>query len=195
MEILTFEEALNSIQKEEEKFNESKWIYIPKYFQDYRYLLGTKGTHTLLCIGINPSTAVPDNLDNTLKSVERIALYNKFDSFMMFNVYAQRATNPDNIENNITKKLHKENLRAFEYCLKNLNIKDIWLANGTIIEKRKYLSNCLLEILNISNKYNCKWYRCGKISKYGHPHHPLYLKKNSDLVEFDINKYVDILKN
>ena len=32
------------------------------------------------------------------KSVERIALGNGFDSFIMFNVYAQRATRPDDME-------------------------------------------------------------------------------------------------
>ncbi|MFR6424354.1 MAG: DUF1643 domain-containing protein, partial [Oscillospiraceae bacterium] len=46
----------------------------------------------LICIGINPSTAQPGDLDNTLKSVERIALGNGYDSFTMFNVYPQRAT-------------------------------------------------------------------------------------------------------
>ena len=51
-----------------------------------------------MCIGINPSTAVPDRLDNTLKSAQRIALFNGYDSFIMFNVYAQRATDPDDME-------------------------------------------------------------------------------------------------
>mgnify|MGYP007025192133 CR=1 FL=1 len=42
--------------------------------REYRYLLGTRGSRPLLCLGVNPSTAVPGDLDNTLKSVERIAL-------------------------------------------------------------------------------------------------------------------------
>lgn len=194
MEILDFEEALLTKQKEEEKYDEDKWLYVPKYFQEYRYLLGTKGKNPLLCIGINPSTAIPDNLDNTLKSVQRIANFNGYDSFMMFNVYAQRATDPNDMENQITKKLHKENLNAFEYCLKTLNIKDVWLASGTIIDKRNYLSNCLLDILEIANKYNCRWFSCGKISKLGHPHHPLYLSSKLSLDEFDIENYIKILQ-
>ena len=47
----------------------------PDFYSEYRYILGTAGKKPLITIGINPSTAEPDNLDNTLKSVERIALF------------------------------------------------------------------------------------------------------------------------
>ncbi len=59
----------------------SRWLYVPKVYSEYRYILGTRGKKPLICMGINPSTAIPDRLDNTLKSVERIALANGFDSF------------------------------------------------------------------------------------------------------------------
>ena len=59
---------------------------------------GPGAKNPLICVGINPSTAAPDALDNTLKSVERVAHFNGYDSFLMFNVYAQRATNPDDME-------------------------------------------------------------------------------------------------
>ena len=61
----------------------------------YRYVLGRVGRRPLVCIGINPSTAQPGALDPTLKSVERLANANGFDSWIMFNVYPQRATNPN----------------------------------------------------------------------------------------------------
>ncbi len=67
--------------------------------------------------GHQPSTAAPDDLDNTLKSVERVALHNGFDSFLMFNVYAQRATRPDDMEPECNLALHRENMRAFDYAL------------------------------------------------------------------------------
>ena len=70
----------------------------PTRYSEYRYILGTRGTRPLICVGINPSTAAPDALDPTLQSVERIALTNGYDSFLMFNVYAQRATRPDDME-------------------------------------------------------------------------------------------------
>ena len=75
------------------EYDRSRWLYIPDFYSEYRYILGTVGKRPLITIGINPSTAAPDALDNTLKSVQRIALGNGFDSFIMFNVYAQRATN------------------------------------------------------------------------------------------------------
>ena len=66
------------------------WYYEPHTYQPYRYVLGRVGTHPLVCIGINPSTAQPGALDPTLKSVERLAAANGFDSWIMFNVYPQR---------------------------------------------------------------------------------------------------------
>ena len=51
------------------------WYYEPHTYQPYRYVLGRVGTHPLVCIGINPSTAQPGALDPTLKSVERIARF------------------------------------------------------------------------------------------------------------------------
>lgn len=49
-----------------------------------------------------------------MKSVEKIAMGNGFDSFIMFNVYAQRATDPNQMNKEINPMLHKENMRAFQ---------------------------------------------------------------------------------
>ena len=62
------------------------WYYEPHTYQPYRYVLGRVGRRPLVCIGINPSTAQPGALDPTLKSVERLASANGFDSWIMFNV-------------------------------------------------------------------------------------------------------------
>ena len=88
LDLLTFEDALRSAQTPSDHYDIEKWLYAPNFYSEYRYILGTKGKNPLICIGITPSTAEPDNLDNTLKSVERIAHGNGFDSFIMFNVYA-----------------------------------------------------------------------------------------------------------
>ena len=74
------------------------WYYEPHTYQSYRYVLGRVGKHPLVCIGINPSTAQPGALDPTLKSVERLAAANGFDSWIMFNVYPQRATDPNDMD-------------------------------------------------------------------------------------------------
>ncbi len=163
-----------------------------KFMEEYRYIFGTKGKNPLICIGINPSTAKPMDLDNTLKSVQRIAKNNGFDSFIMFNVYAQRATNPDDMDKEMNSHLHEENMKAFEYIL-SLYEKEkpsIWAAWGTIIEKRPYLKQCLLDMVELGQKYEANWYTSGKISKKGHPHHPLYLKSDSNIDKFDVKAYV-----
>lgn len=187
--VLSFKNAIVTDAKSE--YDRNKWIYVPDFYSEYRYILGTKGNRPLICIGINPSTAQPDNLDNTLKSVERIALNNNYDSFIMFNVYAQRATNPDDMEKQLNTKLHKENMKAFEYILKLSINPSIWAAWGNIIEKRSYLFDCVKDMIRIGNKYNAKWYSCGKVSKKGHPHHPLYLSKDLPLDKFDIENYIN----
>ena len=117
-------------------YDVQQWLFVPNEYTEYRYILGTRGKKPLICIGINPSTARPDALDNTLKSVERIALHNGFDSFLMFNVYAQRATSPDDMERVCNEALHRENMEAFRYVLSLSEKPAVWAAWGAIIEKR-----------------------------------------------------------
>ena len=107
LEILTFDSALNEEQTVPHEYDSQKWLYIPCRYSEYRYILGTRGKNPLVCIGINPSTAEPDNLDNTLKSVERIAHHNGYDSFIMFNVYPQLATDPDHIDKELNASMHE----------------------------------------------------------------------------------------
>ena len=192
IDVLTFENAMKTTESSE-IYNREKWLYVPDFYSEYRYILGTKGERPLICIGINPSTAQPDNLDNTLKSVERIAQSNGYDSFIMFNVYAQRATNPDDMEKECNTFLHRENMKAFEYVLSLCNdgVPCVWAAWGAIIEKRKYLPDCVKDMIEVGEKYNASWFSAGKRSKKGHPHHPLYLPKNSVLEPFDVKEYID----
>ena len=190
IEVLTFADAMVSTN---ESYNKDRWLYVPDFYSEYRYILGTKGEKPLICIGINPSTAAPDDLDNTLKSVERIALANGYDSFIMFNVYAQRATNPDDMERACNHLLHEENMKAFEYILGLSESPSIWAAWGNIIEKRPYLPDCVRSMIELGKQHQATWYSAGKISKKGHPHHPLYLKKDTPLDLFDIDNYISSL--
>ena len=191
LELLTFQDALNAANTPSPDYDIEKWLYAPNFYSEYRYILGTRGKNPLICIGINPSTAEPDNLDNTLKSVERIALGNGFDSFIMFNVYAQRATNPDAMEKVYNPLLHRENLEAFRYVLSISKKPAIWAAWGAIIEKRKYLPECVRDMVAAGQEFGATWHCAGAITKKGHPHHPLYLRKDEKLKPFDISAYLD----
>ncbi len=191
LELVTFDQALAAANTPSAEYDIDKWIYAPNFYSEYRYILGTRGNNPLICIGINPSTAKPDDLDNTLKSVERIALGNGYDSFIMFNVYAQRATNPDAMEKICNLQLHKENLEAFRYVLSISHKPAVWAAWGTIIEKRSYLLQCLKDLLAAGEEYAADWFCAGAVSKKGHPHHPLYLRKDEQLKPFNIREYLN----
>ena len=190
LELVSFRQALEEANRENPEYDVNKWLYVPNFYSEYRYILGTRGKNPLICIGINPSTAKPDDLDNTLKSVERIALHNGFDSFIMFNVYAQRATDPDTMEKTCNLQLHKENMEAFSYVLSISEKPAVWAAWGTIIEKRPYLPACVRDMIDIGKAHGATWYCAGKCSKKGHPHHPLYLRKDEQVKPFDVEGYV-----
>jgi len=191
VELVRFEQALKAANTPSPDYDINAWIYAPNFYSEYRYILGTRGSNPLICIGINPSTAQPGDLDNTLKSVERIAHGNGFDSFIMFNVYAQRATDPDTMERSCNVELHRENMEAFRYVLGLAKEPAVWAAWGTIIEKRDYLPQCLRDMLEIGEQMGARWFCAGKVSKKGHPHHPLYLRKDEQLKPFDVRGYLD----
>ena len=193
LELVTFQQALEAANTPSPDYDINHWLYAPNFYSEYRYILGTRGSNPLICIGINPSTAQPGDLDNTLKSVERIALGNGFDSFIMFNVYAQRATSPDDMEKTCNLQLHKENLEAFRYVLSLSEKPAVWAAWGAVIEKRKYLPDCVRDMLLAGEAYGAQWYCAGAITKKGHPHHPLYLRKDEKIRPFDVQAYLDKL--
>ena len=193
LELVTFRDALEAANTPNLYYDIHEWLYAPNFYSEYRYILGTRGKNPLICIGINPSTAQPGDLDNTLKSVQRIAHGNGFDSFIMFNVYAQRATDPDAMENECNWALHKENLEAFRYVLSIGEKPAVWAAWGTIIEKRPYLKDCLKDMICAGEEYGANWVCAGKCSKKGHPHHPLYLRKDEKIRPFPVAEYLDCL--
>ena len=190
LELVPFRDALEAANQPNADYDAERWLYVPNFYSEYRYILGTRGNNPLICIGINPSTARPGDLDNTLKSVERIALGNGFDSFIMFNVYAQRATDPNAMERICNPTLHRENMDAFRYVLSISDAPAVWAAWGSIIEKRAYLSDCVADMLAIGQEYGAKWYCAGAVTKKGHPHHPLYLRKDEKLKPFDVESYL-----
>jgi hypothetical protein len=165
------------------------WIYKKTINNNARFVLGEPGENNLICFGINPSTAEPGNLDPTLARVKKIAGLHGFDGWIMLNVYPQRATNPNDMDADFNNEHHWQNL-----C----NIADVfqqykgtaWAAWGTLIDKRPYLKPCLQDIVRVTIPHAVEWKTMGKRSKAGHPHHPLYLKLDSGLDAFDVEKYL-----
>ena len=191
---ISFERALGEALKPSPAYDVDKWLFVPNTYTEYRYILGTRGARPLICLGVNPSTAAPDRLDPTLQSVQRIALHNGFDSFIMLNVYAQRATTPGDMDEVIHAPLHEENLRAFDYALSLSDSPAVWAAWGNVIETRAYLKTCVRDLAARAGAHDARWYCCGAISKKGHPHHPLYLRRDEPLRPFDMDNYLSLIR-
>ena len=168
------------------------WIYDhsePKV----RYTLGKKGTRPFVCFGVNPSTATPERLDPTVASIARFAKDHGYDGWLMLNLYPQRATNPDKMHKKFQPILHRENLHWIRHYLHRFSQKSqvhVWCAWGTLIEKRPYLLQCLSDIHDGISSFNLEYYTRGSQSKNGHPHHPLYLRKDAPLNPFDFRNYL-----
>ena len=92
-----------------------------------------------------------------------------------------------------TMVLHEENMRAFEYILSGVEkgrSPAVWAAWGNIIEKRSYLPRCVEDMIALGERYGAQWFTAGKRSVKGHPHHPLYLRKDEKLRPFDTESYL-----
>ena len=191
LSVLSFEEAKSLSTSQ--KYDRERWLYVPDFYTEYRYVLGTRGCNPVICAGINPSTAEPDHLDPTLQSVSRIAVANGYDSWLMFNVYAQRATSPDDMDRNRNELLHRENMNAFRNLLQLASYSGpptVWAAWGAVIEKRTWLWDCVRDMAEIADEFRARWVCAGKISVKGHPHHPLYLKRDEAFRDFDLEGYL-----
>ena len=191
LNLLPFDTALAAALEPSPNYDAGRWLYVPNAYSEYRYVLGTRGARPLLCVGVNPSTAAPDALDPTLQSVERIARSNGYDSFLMFNVYAQRATRPDDMEPACNNFLHGENRKAFRYLRSLAPGPAVWAAWGTLREKRPYLIDCVRDFAADGRAAGARWFTAGPPLKSGHPHHPLYLKAATGLLDFDIDAYLN----
>lgn len=191
LDLEPFDEALAEALRPSDGYDVTRWLYVPNHYSEYRYILGTRGRRPLICVGINPSTAAPDALDPTLQSAQRIALANGYDSFLMFNVYAQRATRPDDMEPALNPALHAENRKAFRYLLSLSERPAVWAAWGNIIRKRAYLMDCMRDFAADGEAAGARWFTAGPLLKSGQPHHPLYLRGDTQLVDFDIAAYLN----
>ena len=172
------------------EYKESDWLYETNDDNTARFVLGVKGVTPLICFGVNPSTAEPKSPDDTLCRVEKLAYKKAHDSWIMFNIYPQRATAPKNLHDTVNYTLHKQNIEHIENVLKQGNLK-LWAAWGDVIFKRTYLKGCLRNINDIAIRYGCQWVSLGGKK----PFHPLCRTEgfdlyNTPLLPFNINPYI-----
>lgn len=171
----------------------SEWVYIcderfPENEQiiGVRYVLGEVFDRTraraLICIGINPSTAIPEKLDTTLNRVSKYAkISSEYGAWYMLNVYPQRSTNPNGMHANdrFSKQIHERNLLEVKTLLDTIPTADIWCAWGNNINKRRYLPDMLYGnhekgisgLLSLLGDNHIL--KANAVTKSGHPAHPL----------------------
>ncbi len=166
----------------------TEWIYHNSPTNRERFTIGEAGTKTLVCIGINPSTAIPGKLDATMRAVKSHSSKLGYDSWIMINVYPQRSTDPKKIHKRCNRKIHLENIKVITDLFKKKQF-DIWAAWGTLIKTRKYFLPNLRDIRDAIGEES-NWFAVGPLLKDGHPHHPLYLKLGSTQERFDIDAYI-----
>jgi hypothetical protein len=167
------------------------WIYCNTSDDKYRYALGNvqdKPNKLLFVVGVNPSYATPQKLDPTAKRIEKIAKEHGYDSWIILNVYSQRATKPNEMDEEQDLIRHNENIEIItnlfsRYC----QCSDVLFAYGDLISKRNYLKKNLCEIMNIikTNKYGGGCFCLGK-TKLGNARHPLYQKIDTQFVPFSL---------
>jgi len=169
-------------------------IYKSNNSDTARFVLGNVLEKPLFVIGLNPSTANEQKPDPTIKKVMGFAEGNGFDSFIMLNLYPQRATNPNDLHLELDSEIYSQNLNEIKELLsKHKNA--IFLASwGEKVKMRKYLGDCIRSIVDITNEHNVKWKKIGELTKKRHPRHPLYSSYALGLSDFDVEEYLNIHK-
>jgi len=167
---------------------------------EVRYVLGeifdSEKPKALVCIGINPSTAIPECLDPTLNKVRKYAKENGYGAWYMLNIYPQRSTDPDGMDAGFNKEIHVKNITHIQELMNRLPSADIWCAWGGSITKRDYLKTCLKGIIDCIgyNKPSFKYVQSIAENKEQpqHPVHPIAsIKVKEKLEKFEeIEKYL-----
>ena len=166
-----------------------QWVYKNNLDNSARFVLGQVFDplgKTLLCFGINPSTASPERLDSTIRKIISIGKYNGYQNWIMLNIYPQRATDPDDMHLERDENLVRTNLLYIKEVCEQYPNCDVLLAYGNLISKREYLKSCLQEILALLEIEKGKKIKIIKLTKMNNPIHPLYQSNASVLVDYTL---------
>lgn len=167
-----------------------QWIYERSADRSARFVLGTVGVNPLVCFGINPSTAVPHAPDRTVARVSKFAVDNGYDSWTMLNVYPQIATDPKNLDRECHPDLKAENEGHIARMIDDRPL-TLLAAWGGLIAFRPYLPSLLKDIIQLTSAAGCDWVSLGDPTKEGHPRHPLYVRADTPLQIFSVDRYLE----
>jgi len=142
------------------------WLYISDSDMHLRYVLGESGKNPLICIGLNPSTAIPDYLDSTLERVRAIAKNHKCDSWIMLNIYPYRGSDPKMLpDNSIDDRYINQNINEIEKILEKYPKSQVLCAWGDNITQKRYIAEVFRDkLLKVLIKYENRL-KCLKLTK------------------------------
>ena len=117
-------------------------------------------------IGLNPSTADETNDDPTVRRCIRYAKYWGYSGLCMTNLFAFRATNPEDMKA-AEDPIGPENNQTLIDKAKNAEIIiAAWGIHGKYISRDKEVLGIIPQLYYL------------RLTKKGYPGHPLYLPKN-----------------
>ena len=178
--------------------SKSNFIYHPDIYKNNeddscRFALGIKGKKPLIVFGINPSTADNTKGDPTARKIKGFSDYYRYDSYLIFNLYPQRSTDPKLLDPTLNQEIMRENLNFINELIPEDKFVSILAAWGQTIEIRDYFKICIQEIVRTLDSKKVIWLKIGEPTKNGHPRHPSRAPYNSMLTKFDIHAYIDTL--
>ncbi len=148
----------------------------------YRYRLTRRWGpgRSLLCILINPSTATAEEDDNTIRKLVVIASLLGFDAIEVVNLFAFRATDPDDMMA-AADPIGPENdqhlldaVKANQLVLAGWGVPGDHLSRGA--EVTRMLQREGVQVM------------CLAINKGGTPKHPLYCRNDSQPIPYLVQK-------
>lgn len=142
----------------------------------YRYLLRRTWDHSkprALLVMLNPSTADATLDDATIRSCVRLLAGQGYGSMEVVNVYAYRATNPEELAKQ-SDPFGPDNERTVAAAIQRCDV--VICAWGAYLPARQHA----ISILNEVRAHRPASYCFGK-TKAGSPKHPLYIKSGTPL--------------
>ena len=165
----------------------------------YRYILSRKITKqsdsTLLVCMLNPSTADDEVDDPTIASVCRLARKNGFSRILVLNLFALRATKPQDMWTH-EAPIGPDNWDTWRKVLGELDpTKDIVALAWGRSQKGSHKKRFTEALIQASHQLK-KW--DGKIMTWvmnadGSPRHPLYIKTDTNLQKYSLEQYLEQL--
>ena len=142
----------------------------------YRYALSRTWDDkkkTVLFIALNPSTADEINDDPTIRRCINYAKKWGYGSILVANLFAYRTTNPEKLRY-VKNPVGNDNDQHIIKLSKKANlIVAAWGNEGSLFNRDKEVARLIPNLM------------CLKVNKSGQPTHPLYQKKDKELIRFN----------